>query len=274
MTTSLAATLGLALLGALAGRACGPRRRVWAVAGGVGLAAVGLVAAAAREPTLSFVPPFSWVALGQREVAVMAFAIPFLLVTLAARLPRACDARAVRVFAGVAVSLFLFLRMPMQPVALGEIACGATKRGMRPDGVRLQSTDYTCGPASAVTALAVLGVQSDEADLAWKAGTSERFGTASDCLALAIEELHGADGILCEYRRFDSIDDLKGHEPVIVDTKYAFLMDHAMVVLEVRPDEVVLGDPLEGRRVVPRGEFEAIWRGRGIVVARTSDGRR
>ena len=51
------------------------------------------------------------------------------------------------------------------------------------DGVCIQTTDYTCGPAAAVTALRKLGLPAEEGKIAVQSETSSIDGTAPDRLA-------------------------------------------------------------------------------------------
>ena len=54
--------------------------------------------------------------------------------------------------------------------------------------------------------------------------------------------------------------------PVIALVKYAPLVDHYVTVLEIRKDEVVVGDPLRGRDSLTHEAFLKKWRKVGIVV--------
>jgi predicted double-glycine peptidase len=42
--------------------------------------------------------------------------------------------------------------------------------------------------------------------------------------------------------------------------------DHHVAILEVTDDEVIMGDPLEGKRSISHSEFEKVWRFSGIVL--------
>lgn len=61
-------------------------------------------------------------------------------------------------------------------------------------------------------------------------------------------------------------DDLRRRGgPAMATIYYAFMIDHWVLVLEARERDVVLLDPLRGRRVMPKDQFLTIWR-RGLVV--------
>jgi predicted double-glycine peptidase len=65
-----------------------------------------------------------------------------------------------------------------------------------------QSTDYTCGPAAAVTALRKLGFPAEEGQIAIVSYTSATTGTPPDILAEALRKYYGKDGLIVEYRPF------------------------------------------------------------------------
>ena len=51
-------------------------------------------------------------------------------------------------------------------------------------------------------------------------------------------------------------------------TKFGFLVDHYVTVLEVTDTEVVVGDPLNGLDKMSYDEFRERWRFVGIVLKR------
>jgi predicted double-glycine peptidase len=142
------------------------------------------------------------------------------------------------------------------------------KTEMDKDGVCRQGTDYTCGPAAAVTALKCLKVPAEEGQLAIASHTSSYGGTPGDSLALAIRDLYGREGVVCDYRLFKSVSEMKEICPVIAQVKFRFLIDHFVAVLQVTDKYVIVGDPLFGRYKHSRRDFESIWRYSGVVVCR------
>ncbi|MFH0910212.1 MAG: cysteine peptidase family C39 domain-containing protein [Planctomycetota bacterium] len=125
------------------------------------------------------------------------------------------------------------------------------------DGVCLQGTDYTCGPAAAVTALRQLGVEAEEGRLAVLAHSSWAAGTPTECLCRAVEE---ACGVRCRIIHGDSPAELRGQEPLVAIIRFGVLVDHFVAVLEVQPDSVVVGDPLNGKCRLSLEEFRRKWR--------------
>ena len=52
---------------------------------------------------------------------------------------------------------------------------------------------------------------------------------------------------------------------VVKDTLFT---DHCVVVLDVTENEVVLADPVTGRRFISHEDFKSIWRFSGITLRR------
>jgi len=138
------------------------------------------------------------------------------------------------------------------------------------NGICLQTTSYTCGPAAAVTALGKLGLSADEGEMAVLSYTSPVAGTILSCLSSAVQNRYAADGLRCQYRRFDSIEQLKDAGITLAVVRNAFLLDHCLTVLEVSDHTITVADPVIGRKVMPHKQFEKIWRFSGIVFKRDS----
>lgn len=139
------------------------------------------------------------------------------------------------------------------------------------EDICVQSTQYTCGPASAATALKQFGIEAVEGEIAILAYTTPVLGTADNLLCRAIEKKYKSEGISCIYRPFDSIAQLKGICPVIAVIKFSFFCDHYVTVLEVSDDYVLIGDSLKGKEKLTYEEFKKKWRFTGIVVTRKMD---
>jgi predicted double-glycine peptidase len=153
-----------------------------------------------------------------------------------------------------------------------------------------QRTDYSCGPAALLAALAFLGLQATEGELSALAGTSEA-GTPPEGLRRAAE----AKGAHAEVREGMTVDDLRaeldaGHVVVVALQAwadeppaggYADVWEHGHYVVptEVRDDgSVVFEDPaVDGARAeLGPGELAERWHdedderrrvGLGVVVS-------
>jgi ABC-type bacteriocin/lantibiotic exporter with double-glycine peptidase domain len=138
------------------------------------------------------------------------------------------------------------------------------------DGICLQTTDFTCGPAAAVTALRKLGLDARESEIAVLSHSSPVTGTLPRCLYAALRNRYGAEGLKCQYRHFDSLAELGKAGVTLAVVRSKFLSDHCVTVLEVSDGMVVVADPVLGRILVSHKQFEKIWRFSGIVLKRDS----
>lgn len=134
----------------------------------------------------------------------------------------------------------------------------------RDHGVCLQSTASTCGPASAVSVLRQLGIEATEAGLSQECHTT---ATGTECwyLVRALRQL----GCQVVIRTDATVDDIR--PPAIAGVRLGG-SGHFIALLEQRPDGMVTGDPLVGRRDEDRAQL-ARRRFTGFVmeVGRSSD---
>jgi len=212
---------------------------------------------------LEFVPPFSWVAAGRTRYILAALAGPILILTPAAKLPRHRD----RLFLGIFTGLFLlgFVVMPFFLPALARKNLSALATKIDPDGVCLQQTEYTCGPAAAVTGLHKLGLPAEEGQLAIWSQTSQ-YGTTPDAMADALRSHYGDEGLEVRYQKFQKVSDLKQPGVTLAVVKYDFMVDHFVAVIGITDDEVTVGDPLNGKMIYSYSEFAKLWRFCGITL--------
>jgi predicted double-glycine peptidase len=201
---------------------------------------------------------------GRTEFALLAPACTMMMTSLLSRLRR----RGEQVLLAILMVVFVagqsvpsFLMPAFNYRELSEL-----KTLVDVDGVCIQSTGYTCGPAAAVTALRRVGVKAQEGDLAVLAHTTHMTGTPTDVLCDVITARHG---VSCRQVHFRAIEGLRDCVPVIAVVKYAFLIDHFVTVLEVTDATAVVGDPLEGRVELTRDQFAHRWRKCGIVFDRS-----
>ena len=256
------AVAGLALFGVALGRWCGRQRRPYWLAGYiVPLAIVMLISSARWLPKLETALPFRWLMAGRTEFALLALVCTLLLMTPLSRLSRRREKIVLAAF--IAVFTIHASVLPFLGPALNYHRLVALETMIDAHGVCLQSNDYTCGPAAAVTALHALGVAAEEGQLAIAAHTSRFAGTPADSLCSAIER---QCGVPCRQEYFREVEDLRGKGPVIVIVKFGFMIDHYVTVLALSPETVTTGDPLVGRTELTRDEFNRKWRKCGIVL--------
>ena|SRR5258707_857435 len=261
----------VALLCALAGVVLGwwfsrLRSPYWTIGYVIPLVLVLAYALAFRVPTLLFVPPFSWIMMGIKKFATFGFVATMVLTTPLSRVPQARNRIMIAILMVVIVffmSLWPFLAPMVNRRQLTRLQTNVDK-----DGICLQTTDYTCGPASAVTALRKLRLSAEEGQIAILSGTSDQDGTPADMLADGLEHEYGKKGLLVKCRVFKNISELKQAGLTIAVIKYSLLEDHWVTVLEVTDSEVIVGDPLAGRTRLSYDDFCKKWRFIGIVLQR------
>src|SRR5581483_768676 len=156
------------------------------------------------------------------EYALLAPAAALALVPLLQRLP---EPRQARVIGGLLVLLVgHYSLMPFLMPAILWHRMGALETRIDTDGVCRQTTAYTCGPAASVTALRRLAIDATEAEMARAMSTSPALGTPTDVLAETLAQRFAAAGLSCEYRRFESVDDLPRDRPTLAVVKFAWMV--------------------------------------------------
>jgi hypothetical protein len=155
----------LAVVGGLAGWWFSRRRGpVWLLGFFLPLVILLMIGATRRWYPLGLMPPFQWLVAGRKQFMLIAPLSTMVMMTPILRLPKART----RVLAGLFVPLFV-VQSSIMPVLLPQLERGALtklKTRIDRDGICRQSTDYTCGPAAAVTALRAIGISATESELA------------------------------------------------------------------------------------------------------------
>ncbi len=255
-----AGIVALALVGALLGRRIARLRGLWHLGYAVPLLLIALISLPRWLPTVALLPLFRWLMADRLIFAVMAPVCALLLFTLRAHLTQAGQKRAVIAFTGMFVLYFSVLPFVMPAFAYPTLA--RLRPRVERNGVCMQQTDYTCGPAAAVTMLGALGIGADEGKLAILAHTNAFIGTTNGSLCSAIAQGYG---VPCRAESFDSVAQLRGKTPCVAVVKFNFMMDHFVAVLDVTDDAVVIGDPSTGLRTDTLGKFAGIWRYTAVV---------
>jgi hypothetical protein len=133
------------------------------------------------------------------------------------------------------------------------------------DGICLQTSEYTCGPAAAVALLHWYGIASSEREMARLCATRPGFGGTSECgLMRGLRLKLGNDGL--PWIRRCSYEELTA--PSLVTLRHNWLAGHCTMVADVLPDRVVLIDSQSGRCWLPRDRFERAWTGSAITLLR------
>ncbi len=271
MSILWAETLGvcaLAVLGFLAGRWCSRLPRPWWLLGYfVPLALIVIIGLARRNSALELTPPISWLMHGRTPFALTAVITTLILTTPLSRMPRPRDKRLVVLLMVLIVTLSAI--WPFAAPIFNRNFLASIQTRLDADGICWQSTDYTCGPASAVTALRKLGLSAEEGEIAILAHTSQAMGTPPGILAETLQKRYRRYGLTCELKHFKSVAELKSAGLTLALIKFGLMVDHYLVILEVTDNTVVVGDPISGKAVLSHQQFAKKWRFSGVVLKRT-----
>ena len=249
------------------GYVIGKLRAPWSALGyAVPFLLIILIALPRRIPAWEFVPPFSWIHTGRLEFALLGPAIACLFMSVV----RYTSTRTMKylVIAFMSLAALFATVLPFLFGAINSHRLTSMQTRIDGNGVCLQSSAMTCGPAAAVTALRSLGIAADEGDLAARARTNILWGTPPDILTAVIQSRHGQEGLQANYRIYNSLQDVKGREPVLAVIRFGTLVDHYVVIMKVQDNRVEIADPLKGLVTMTPDQFERIWRGTGISVSR------
>jgi len=257
----------IALSGAFLGRLSSRfHRPYWVLGYFIPAVLIAMLALVRFNLDLCFVRPFVWIATSRIRFVTLSLAVSMGLTVPLSRLPYKWEKLAVCVLMAGFVTWFSVFPFLVPALIRGRLANLQTR--FDSNGICRQTTDYTCGPAAAVTALGRLGLAAEEGELAVLSHSSPVTGTLPACLSLALQDRYRADGLRCQYRRFDSVDQLRNAGITLAVVKDALLLDHCLAVLDVSDDAVTVADPVTGVRLMPRRQFTRIWRFSGIVLER------
>jgi hypothetical protein len=227
---------------------------------------IAMLALVRFDPALAFVRPFVWIASGRIRFVTLSLGVAMGLTVPLSRLPYKWEKLVVCLVMAGFVSWFSVLPFLMPALVRGRLANLRTH--FDENGICRQTTDYTCGPAAAVTALERLGLPAEEGELAVLSYSSPVTGTLPACLSSALQSRYRANGLRCRYRRFVSIDQLNDSGVTLAIVKEGLLKDHCLAVLRVTDNGVTVADPVTGVRLMSARQFEKIWRHSGIVLQR------
>ena len=240
--------------------------RYWLTVWMVSLAVVLLFGVQRYTRGLEIIPPFSWIAPSRSQFILFPLIIPILILVPAAKLP----AKRVRFLLAVVTGLliFKFAVLPALLPAFNRHLLLSLKTRIDRDGVCMQNTGYTCGPAAAVTALRRLGLPAEEGEIAIWARSTSATGTPPDVLAETLRKHYRDRGLAVTLRYFKTVSELKQAGLILAVIKHDVMEDHFVTILSVTDKEVVTGDPLNGLMTYTYEDFAKIWRYSGIILAR------
>ena len=141
-------------------------------------------------------------------------------------------------------------------------------QGRMTDGVCQQTAFDTCGPASMVTLLNQIGVQTSEGEMARLAMAAPGQGISPHQAAYALRRKLGEMGrsesaviLVPEWKQLHQLP-----KPFLAGIKFSAWTNHMVCVLETTPEYLVVGDPISmGPQKWSWGNFNKKWSGLVIV---------
>jgi len=259
----------VAAFGVLIGRAFSKLRKPYWFAGYVFALLILLTLVLTRfAHAIAFNSPLAWITAGRTKFVIFSLAATIGLTTPLSRLPYKFEKIIIAILMVIVVTWFSVL--PFLTPALIKKHLASLDTLVNAEGVCFQTTDYTCAPAAAVTVLKKLGFSAHEGQIAIIAHTNPVAGTLPECLNDALKKLYGPKGLRCDYRYFDSIEQLKNAGLTLAAVKAQFLSDHCVAVIDVSENTVTIADPVWGKTLLSHDQFRKIWRFSGIVLNRDS----
>ena len=191
------------------------------------------------------------------------------IVSVVPCLPRLAGTRTrYLVVAFLAVSLVRSAILPAAFCYFNRDELSALPARIDSDGVNIQTTGYTCGPAATATVLNALGYDVTEGEIALETGCNAYSGTRSLDLVKYINERYG-ENLHAEYVYIDRIDSLKGMDGYfIAEVKAGTFTDHFVAIMAFTGETVTIADPSFGRYESRISAFTKNWRNKVIVVQR------
>jgi predicted double-glycine peptidase len=198
--------------------------------------------------------PTSWYYLIDRNFPFLFFIV---FLSVASTIGKGREQKVI--YALLAIFSIYTIHMPIW--RLSTPACYSFKGELK-DNVCMQTSGYTCGAASMVTLLNNINIKSTEGEMAELSGTIPYKGVSN------FQVLHGMNmkfkkakqPYATELKVYSDEDLTKIQTPFLVTLKHAFFCDHMVCVLEISDKEVLLGDPLTGRRTITHQEFLNKWK--------------
>jgi len=215
---------------------------------------------------MRFVQPFFLLTAGRTKFIILCLAATIGMTSAVVHLSNRIARLSVAMIMGFIIGVFCI--QPFLSSALIEQELAGLKSRFDSDGICIQTTDFTCGPAAAVTALREFGIEASEGELAVLAHSTPIAGTFPGSLYSALKNRYGNEGLHFQYRQFQSLDQLKNAGITLAVVKDVLFSDHCVAVLSVTDRAVIIADPSFGKMMLSPAQFEKIWRHCGIALKR------
>ncbi|MBN1918946.1 MAG: hypothetical protein JW889_13650 [Verrucomicrobia bacterium] len=140
------------------------------------------------------------------------------------------------------------------------------------NNVCLQTTSYTCGPASLVSALHRFDIKETESNAALETLCNSFSGTRSRDIVDYVNRAYGDRGLHASYRYVASVDELRALGGVVIaEVKSNFWMDHFVAIVGWDGTSPIVADPSYGQFRATEEAFAKTWRNKAVVIRRGED---
>lgn len=135
------------------------------------------------------------------------------------------------------------------------------------EGYYIQSTGFTCGPATGATVLKIFGIDLNEKDLAMQGKTTPMTGMNEFLLKKILNDALVAKSkkLKAVVKSYDSVNENDKKYPIIVTIKFNFFTAHWIIQLSETDQSIKIFDPLKGIDHYSKEKMKLISRSHCIV---------
>lgn len=231
--------------------------RLWIAGYLIAMLLIFYIGLAMRNPYFESLPVLGFLMRGRTEFGLIGFLVA-MLITLLAMKAESPGLKVLLPAFGMLVTVF-YSFFPFFLPDWYHKEFSSFKTQIDADGVCRQNTDYTCGPAAAVTALRHLNVSAEEGEIAVLAFSNWVTGTPSDLLCDAINSKLVKQNLACRTVKLADLHEIKSF-PAIAAVEYGFLVDHYVTLIGWENGRLRIADPLVGSKLMTKEEFFSKWR--------------
>jgi hypothetical protein len=259
----------LALVGLLAGIGISRRGKLAGVGACFCVVMVVLALAAGWLIPVSMDTPIVFALIcGRVRFALLAFIVPLALAAARPYLPYKIERQGVIIL--IALAIYVFAVFPFMGAAMANGVLKDLPVLYDSDGVCLQNTSYTCGPAAAATALRRFGLDVSEGQIAILSRSCPVIGTSDYDLTRAIGQVVSGRSVKSDYSRWHELPKLTDHQVLLAMLRQGYWSNHCVLVVKMTDNAVVFADPAEGLITLSKKRFLDVWTGRGIILQNNS----
>ncbi|GEM_PF-3165324 len=231
--------------------------RLWVFAYLIAMLLILYIGLAMRDPYFESLPGLGFLMKGRTEFGLIGFLVAMLITMLALKAESSGLKILLPAF-GILITVFYSFFPFFLPDWYRE-EFSSFKTQIDANGVCKQNTDYTCGPAAAVTALHHLKISAEEGEIAILAFSNWVTGTPTDLLCDAINSKLINQNLECRTVKLADLNEIKRF-PAIAAVEYGLLVDHYVTLLGCEGSQLKIADPLDGIKFVSKEKFLSKWR--------------